>query len=118
LCIARWLRGDIWWDPFQFVFSGQTEFYNGNFSPQEEVLACKRTNETVSLLFNPTTLETDETLGIEAGTIGAFRVSFILLHYFGLINSVYERAKAMPFNFCYPQWSSVPSTSSVACCCY
>jgi hypothetical protein len=46
LCITLWLHGDIWWDPFQFLFSGQTGFYNSNFSPQEEGLAWKRTNET------------------------------------------------------------------------
>jgi hypothetical protein len=48
-----WLYGDIWWDPFQFLFSGQPGFYTGSFSPQEEVLACKRTNETISLYSIP-----------------------------------------------------------------
>jgi hypothetical protein len=47
LCITRWLHGDVWWDPFQFCFSGQTGFYNGNFSPQEQVLAW--TNATTKL---------------------------------------------------------------------
>jgi hypothetical protein len=61
LSITHWIHGDIWWDPFQFLFSGQTGFYNGNFSPQEQVLACKRTNAT-------TKLKTAETPGIqEAG---------------------------------------------------
>jgi hypothetical protein len=46
ISITCWLHGFIWYDPFQFLFSRQTGFYNGSFSPQEEVLAWKRTNET------------------------------------------------------------------------
>jgi hypothetical protein len=61
LSITRWLHGGIWWDPFQFLFSRQTGFYNDNFSPQEEVLAWKRTNETYLFDTNPTNLKTAAT---------------------------------------------------------
>jgi hypothetical protein len=55
LSITHWIHGDIWWDPSQFLFSGQTGFYNGNFSPQEQFLAWNRTSETYLLTPIPQT---------------------------------------------------------------
>jgi hypothetical protein len=50
---------------FHLSFSGQTGSYNGNFSPQEQVLARKKTSETYIFHTNRTNLKTDATHGIK-----------------------------------------------------
>jgi hypothetical protein len=106
LCITHWFHGGIWWDPFQFSFTGQTGFYNGNFSPQEQVLTWKRTHET-------TNLKTAETRGIEgAGVCNPFQVLLLFLH-FRFHKFSLPRAKGMPtfakaVLFVIEKWASVP----------
>jgi hypothetical protein len=92
LSITCWLHGDIWWDPFQFLFSGQAGFYNGDFSPRDEFLACNRTSEAYLFDTNPTNLKTDVTHGIqEAGLPWTAVIDTDCSHKF------YKRAKAMSF---------------------